>query len=467
VNEAGAARVSTGNPALDEILQGGLPRNSLNIVMGEPGTGKTALAQQLAFHNATPDRPVLFLTTLSEPLPKVLTYLQRFGFYDEEKMGSAVRYEDLGPALAEGGIDELVMRLRNAIQELGPGVIVIDSFKVLHDLEPSQLVFRTLLSDLAGLLAAYETTTLLVGEYTEQDLSQCPEFAVADGILHLMRRSSGKADHRFLQVLKLRGSGYAEGLHAFRITGDGVDVFPRLVTPPQPETYTPVLERISTGVRGLDELLNGGLWRGSTTLVAGPEGSGKTTFGIGFCLAGVEAGERALLLNFQEDPSQLGRSIGSLGVDLDDARARGLKLIYASPVELQIDSLVADMVHAIEEDGVTRVVIDAVGDLALAAGDRERFHDYLYSLIKHFAARQVSAALTLEESSTLLGQARAARARFASMTDAIIELDIIYEGDARRVLKVVKARGIQHDLNAHTMEIHEGGIRVLPDRSGG
>jgi circadian clock protein KaiC len=382
-------------------------------------------------------------------------------------VGSAIRYEDLGPALAKGGIEELVVHVRDAIREHGPAVIIVDSFKVLHDLEKSPAVVRRLLSELAGLLAAFETTTVLVGEYREEELSQCPEFAVADGIIHLMRRSSGKADHRFLQVLKLRGSGYAEGLHAFRITGDGVDVFPRLVTPPQPETYTPILERIPTGVSGLDELLNGGLWRGSTTLVAGPEGSGKTTFGIGFCLAGIDAGERALLLNFQEDPCQLGRTIGSLGVDLDDARSRGLELIYASPVELQIDSLVADVFHAIEDDGVTRIVIDAVGDLALAAGDRERFHDYLYSLIKHFAARQVSAVLTLEESSTLLAEARAARARFASMTDAIIELDIVYEGDARRTLKVVKARGIRHDLNAREMEIHEGGIRVLTDGAGG
>lgn len=466
MNESSVARVSTGNPVLDEILHGGLPKNSLNIVMGEPGTGKTALAQQLAFHNGTPDRPVLYLTTLSEPLPKVLTFLQHFTFYDADKVGSAVQYEDLGPALAKGGIGEIVARLRRAIQELGPAVIIIDSFKVLHDLEQSQLVFRRLLTDLAGLLAAYETTTVLVGEYTEQELAGRPEFAVADGIVHVMRRSSGKADHRFLQVLKLRGSGYAEGLHAFRITADGIDVFRRLVTPPQPETYTPILERISTGVSGLDALLNGGLWRGSTTLVAGPEGSGKTTFGIGFCLAGVDAGERALLLHFQEDPSQLGRAIGSLGVDLEDARAKGLNLIYASPVELQIDSLVAEVFREIEENGVTRLVIDPVGDLEMAAGDSERFHDYLYSLIKHFAARKITAILTLEESSTLFPHARAARARFGSMTDAIIELDILYEGDARRILKVLKARGIRHDLNAHELQIHQGGIRVLPETTG-
>jgi circadian clock protein KaiC len=202
------------------------------------------------------------------------------------------------------------------------------------------------------------------------------------------------------------------------------------------------------------------LWRGSTTLVTGAAGSGKTTLGIGFCIAAVEAGEQALLLNFQEDPAQLARSIRALGVDLDSARGGGLRLLYASPVELQIDSLVSSIFDALD-DGVSRVVIDAAGDLALAARSPDRFYDYVYSLIKHFAARRVTTLFTLEQTGLPDMGPRSARARFDSMTDAIIELGVQLEGGARRTLRVVKARGISHDLNAHDIEIHDHGIRVV------
>lgn len=453
-------RISTGSPGLDHILHGGLPANSLNVLMGRPGTGKTVLAEQILFANAQGDRPALYLTTLSEPLSKVLTYLQRFSFFDVDRIGSTVHYEDVGQVLAKGGIEALVEAVRTAVKEIGPALIVIDSFKVVHNLGASEGQVRLLLSELAGMLAAYDTTVILIGEYEQQDVSRLPEFAVADGVISLTLEGTGKADHRFLRVLKLRGSGYVEGQHAFTIDPDGIRPYPRLITPEVPEDYEPILERVPTGVKGLDSLLGGGLWRGSTALVTGAAGSGKTTLGIGFCMAAVEAGEQALLLNFQEDPAQLARSIRALGVDLDSARERGLRLQYASPVELEIDSLVSSIFDALD-DGVSRVVIDAAGDLALAARDPERFYDYVYSLIKHFAARRVTSLFTLEKTGALDVATPSARARFDSMTDAIIELRLELEGGARRTLRVVKARGIAHDLNAHDIEIHEQGIKVL------
>src|SRR5690606_25988614 len=136
--EHGMPRISTGSPQADRILGGGFPANSINIVMGEPGTGKTLYAQQLVFHNAGGDRPILYLTTLSEPLAKVVRYLQAFDFFDESKLGTAVIYDEVGTELAEEGVAALVAKLRERIKTLGPKLIVIDSFKALHDTTPSQ-----------------------------------------------------------------------------------------------------------------------------------------------------------------------------------------------------------------------------------------------------------------------------------------------------------------------------------------
>src|SRR5436190_6119201 len=337
-------RISTGNREADEILNGGFPKNSINLIMGLPGTGKTVFAQNLVFHNAGPDRPVLYLTTLSEPVAKVVRYLERFDFYNESKLATEVHYDDVGARLATEGIGAIVPIIEDAIRTLAPKIIVIDSFKALHDLAPSVLELRKMLFELTGTLTAYDTTVFLLGEYTNDQAQQLPEFAVADGILQFMRNPTTTRDERFLRVLKLRGSAYLEGSHAFRIVRHGLEVFPRLVTPHLPENYKIVEERISSGVPGLDALLGGGLWQGSTTLVAGPTGGGKTTIGLQFVLEGVKRGEPSLYANFQENPTQIARVLRNLGVDAAEAEKKGLlKLYYSSPVELQIDSVIVTL----------------------------------------------------------------------------------------------------------------------------
>src|SRR4051812_613729 len=356
-----AGRVSTGNREADMILGGGFLANSINVVMGEPGTGKTLFAEQLLFSNATGDRPTLYLTTLSEPLSKVVTYLQRFDFYDETKLGTEIVYDDVGTQLAKEGPEALLPRIREAIETLGPKIIVIDSFKAIHDLATSLPAMRRLVSDLAGLLSAYETTTFLVGEYRPQDIARYPEFAVADGILEFARQKRSTPDERFLRVSKLRGSGYREGLHGVHITANGLKVYPRLISPTVPKAYITKRERVPTGVPGLDPMMGGGVWRGSTTLIAGPTGSGKTTMALQFALAGVAQGESALYVNFQENPTQLARVIDGLDPDAASREARGLHLLYASSVELQIDRIMVDIFDSIRNHGVRRIVIDAVG----------------------------------------------------------------------------------------------------------
>jgi circadian clock protein KaiC len=453
-------RMSAGNAEADHILDGGFPANSINIVMGHPGSGKTIFAEQLIFHNAGEDRPILYLTTLSEPLTKVVRYLQEFRFFDETKLGTQVIYEDIGPQLAKDGAGALMPLLEDAIRTLSPKVIVIDSFKAVHDLAPSTMERRKIVYEMTALLTAFGTTAFLLGEYTEDDILLYPEFAVADGIVEMSRRRTGSRDERFFRVYKLRGSSYLEGAHAFRITSSGLDIYPRLVSPQIPEGYEPASERVSTGIHGLDEMLGGGLWRGSTTLLAGPSGAGKTTIGLQFALEGAHRGEQTLYMNFQENPTQLVRTIRALGVDLEEAQARGLDLVYASPVELQIDSIIVDMFRRIQQRGVRRLVIDAVGDLASAATDAQRLHDYLYALVQHFAVSSITSVLNFETTGNAISGDGVQNA-MSYLSDNVVLLTLDGEERTRRRLRVLKTRGSAHDPTVREVEITAAGLSVL------
>lgn len=457
-DEATFPRIQSGNPQADEILGGGFPCNSINIVMGQPGTGKTIFAEQLLFHNATNGRPLLYLTTLSEPLSKVITYVQRFDFFDADRLTGSIQYEDLGAALSEKGPMALIDWLDEAIKTRSPRIIVIDSFRAIHDLSSTGDEMRRFISHIAGVLSAYDVTAFLLGEYTPDDIRRFPEFAVADGVVELARQPLSTRDERFFRVLKLRGSAYREGQHAFRITSQGLELYPRLVAPRVPERYDALTERLSTGVPGLDQLMGGGLFAGSTTLVVGMTGAGKTTVALQFALEGVRRGERVLFINFQENPAQLRRAIGDLGADPATVQAQGLELMYASPVELQIDSIVVAIFEKIRSGSVRRLVIDAVGDLAAAASDLQRLHDYLYSLIQHFAARGIATMLTMETGEKFIGALH--EQRYSYMSDNLVYLGWSDGPIPQRTLRIVKMRGSTHEHTVWPFEIDARGLRM-------
>ena len=456
-----SARIKTGNPQADAILGGGFPPNSINILMGQPGTGKTIFAEQLLFHNASADRTALYATTLSEPLSKVLTYVQAFTFFQQDRLGAEIQYEDLGADLSQRGPDALLEWLDEAIKTRSPRIIVIDSFRALHDLGMSPDRMRRFISRLAALLSAYEVTAFLLGEYSQEDIRRYPEFAVADSIVELARQPLSTRDERYLRVLKLRGSAYREGQHAFRITRGGLELYPRLVAPRVPEDYETKAQRIPTGVPGLDQLMGGGLFAGSTTLLVGMTGAGKTTMALQFALEAIKRGEKVIYINFQENPAQLRRAIANLGTDPEAAEAKGLHLLYASPVELQIDSIVVEIFDAIKSGEVKRLVIDAVGDLAAAAADTQRLHDYLYSLIQHFAVRGVTTMLTLESGEGFTGSVTSlADQRFSYMSDNLVYLAWSADLASRRTLRIVKMRGSAHHYATREFAIGPEGARI-------
>lgn len=453
-------RLASGNPQLDLVLGGGFPRHSVNIVMGLPGSGKTILAEQVAFANGTAERPALYLTTISEPLPKVLAYLQELTFADVDRIGTDVIYDGLGEALRDGpqGLAEHVARL---IEAHRPRVVVVDSFKAIMELAAEPVVWRNTVFDLASLLAAYDVTTFWVGEYDHSMIARLPEFAVADGILELRRVQSGSRDTRFLHVVKLRGSDFRDGEHAFTISERGLQVYPRLVGPAVAPTYRPVEERLQTGIAGLDAMIESGWLRGASTLVAGPSGAGKTMLGLHFLRHGAENGEPGLLVNFQESPTQLARGMLSLGWDLEALRRPDrLDVLYNSPVELQMDTIVEELLQRVEANGVRRLVIDALGDLEKSGTDERRFSDYIYALTQEFAARKVTALLLLEAPGVLRGGHPDTGRNVSYMSDNILVLSMDLERELRRTIRILKTRGSAHDGGRHVMRIGPQGMQV-------
>lgn len=453
-------RVRTGSIQADYVLGGGFPEHSINIVMGQPGTGKTIFAEQLLFENAQGDRPSLFITTLSEPLTKAVRYVQQFAFYDERKLGTDIQYHDVGSVLIAAGPDGLMPWMTDMIKSARPKIIVIDSFRAIHDLATSAQQMRRMVSELAGLLSAYDVTTFLLGEYTSEDIQRYPEFAIGDGIVELARRPLSTRDERFFRVLKLRGSGYRQGQHAFRIGPGGLEMYPRLVSPNVPTTYEPRLERVSTGVVGLDAMVGGGLWSGSTTLIVGPTGSGKTTMALQFMLEGVRRGEPGLYVHFQENPAQLRRAIDALGMSAEQAIAGGLRLRYESPVELEIDSIIVDIFEKIRSGEIKRLAVDAIGDLAAAASDPQRLHDYLYALVQHFTVHHVTSLLTFESGSGVTSTVEHEQ-RFSYMSDNVLQLALQGTERTRRTLRVVKTRQSDHDLDVRELAMGAGGAHVV------
>lgn len=453
-------RIATGCVGLDEILNGGIPANTVSVIMGAPGTGKTILAEEIAFCNATPEKPALYLTTLSEPLEKFIFHGQNYGFFDEAKVGLAVIYEDLGCMVRNAGIEKLPEIVSELIIKYKPALIFIDSFKSLNELLQSTSDRRTVIYDLATVLTAYRCTSFLIGEYSESMTTDLPEFAIADVVLKLTKYSTNTREQRFLGVEKLRGSGSVSGLHAFSITSNGIEIFPRLLSPRVAPTYEPKVERVNTGIVGLDDMIENGFWRGSTTLLVGPSGSGKTILALHFIREGARSGDRCLYVGFQENPAQMARVMLNLGWNVNELLENGnFELMYRSPVEMQLDSVAAEIFERVREGKVQRIVIDALGDLERCSVDTQRFADFIYALTQWFAVENVTCIMT-SELSDLFEVSKITDEQVSNMSDNLVLLGFTRGPQMQRTIRIIKTRGSNHDNRQHFLEISNKGARV-------
>lgn len=450
-------RLVSGHEPLDSVLGGGLPANAITLIMGRPGSGKTILAQQYVFRNATPERPAIYFATVSEPLEKIVRFGQSLDFFDPTAIGRSVFYEDLGKQVSQHGLTGVTDQITTAIKERRPGLIVIDSFKALHAFADDHAEFRRFLHELSGRLGAFPAASLWVGEYEDSEIGSVPEFAVADAIIDLTTARSGQRDIRFLEVRKLRGSGFQAGLHAYRLMAGGMHLFPRLADAPIDQEYPQSSVRASSGVPALDEMLEDGYWPGASTLIAGPAGSGKTLLGLHFIFNGARQGEPGVIATLQENETQLERVAGGFGWSVNEPN---VEVMYRSPVDIHIDEWAYELLQAVKRTRARRVLIDSVSDLRAGAPDAIRFREFSYSLVQRFARQGVSILMTFEIAE-LFRTERLSDDAVSPISDNVVLLSYLRDEDLiKRTISVIKTRASQHDPAIRGFLIGRDGIAL-------
>jgi circadian clock protein KaiC len=460
-------RMPTGVPGLDEIFGGGLPEYSFNIVAGAPGCGKTTLVHQFVFANASPERPALYFTILGEPAVKMLRYQQQFSFFDQSKLDGAVRFLNLSQFVLEQDLNAVLEEIIKQVEAYNARIVVVDSFRtILRKAEPgaTEMELQGFVQRLALHLTSWQVTSFLVGEYVEAELRDNPVFTVADGLLWLFQSIERNSIVRKMQVMKLRGQDSVPGLHTFRITQDGLQTFPRTFGLAQESGHTKGTRRFSIGIPKLDALMGGGIPDGSSLLVAGPSGSGKSVMASQFIAEGLIQGESGVVAIFEELPAEFSRRAAQFGIDFDTPQKDGtLKVIYIRPLDLSVDETVHAIVGAVKEINAKRVVIDSmVGfEMALAPDFRHEFRESLYRMIGALTRLGVTVLSTVEveENFTSMGLSNFA---ISFLSDDILRLRYVsINGQLRKMLMVVKMRGSAHSIDMWEYKITETGIVLV------
>ncbi len=471
-NVQGKGRVSirqlrTGVAGLDEILGGGLPEYSFNIIAGAPGCGKTTLAHQIMFANATPQTPALYFTVLGEPAIKMLRYQQQFTFFDDAQLDGAIRFVNLSQIVLDHDLSAVLDAIVKEVESSNARIVVVDSFRTVVRKAltgASEMELQGFVQRLALHLTSLQATTFLIGEYVEGELRDNPVFTVSDGLFWLYQSVERNSIVRKMQVMKLRGQASVPGLHTFRITEAGLQTFPRTFgLTDNKSDHIKGRRRLSTGVRELDTLMGGGIPEGDSLLVAGPSGAGKTVLGIQFIAEGLRRGEPAIVAMFEELPNEFMQRSASFGFNLDKHLKDGsLKLIYLRPLDLSVDETVHEIVSAVKEIGCKRLVIDSlVGfEMALAPDFRTDFRESLYRMIGALTRLGVTIMSTVEveENFTSMG--------LSNFTISFLADDIVrfryasINGQLRKLMMVVKMRRSKHSIDMCAYEVTSKGLQI-------
>jgi circadian clock protein KaiC len=457
----------TGVRGLDEIMGGGLPEFSFNIIAGGPGCGKTTLAHQIIFANATPQKPALYFTVPGEPALKMLRYQQQYSFFDPARLGKSIRFVNLSHVALEKDFSRVLDQITREVEVSKPSLVVVDSFRmILRNVlgDATEVEWQSFVQRLALQLTAWQATTILIGEYLKSEISDDPVFAVADGVFWLTQNVDGNSVIRKLQIIKLRGQESVPGLHTIRISCDGLQAFSRTLGLNGKMVKSSRRRRLSTGIPELDKMMGGGIREGDSVLVSGPSGTGKSALATQFLAEGLRQGESGIAAIFEERPESYALRAKAFGLDWDVPLKSGkLEILYLRPLDLSVDEAMQEILDAVKRVGAKRLVIDSLGgfEMALALHFRQDFRESLYRMIAALTGAGVTIFTTVEVEHSF-DTMEFSRYAISFLTDDILRLHYVeIDQQLRKVLVVVKMRGGNHSKDIREYVITDRGLVLI------
>ena len=488
-NDVAEPRDATGVPHLDEVLGGGLPRGSLVLVMGLPGSGKTTLASQVAFTAAKAGKTALILTALSESTTKLISHLSAFTFFDPELIGGPVQFLSLQGTLSRG-LEATGSAIIEAARRIKADLVMLDGFRGMRSVDSDPQAAREFLYTMGTTLSTLGTTTIITSETDPRDPTFFPETTTADIIIGLHYQLLGVRQYRGIEVIKVRTAAPLPGQHALTLGVGGASVYPQLeervaldlfgadaqaqgaaqASGQRVVSTWPTRERVGFGLPKLDAMLAGGIPRSTCTLLAGSLGTGKTLLSIYYTIAGVRAGERVVFLGFRESREQLIQAAEAFEIGPELARAMepegGLIFLEVPPIKVNADILADRLLTEIDQTGAQRVVIDSIAELEraiLRSADPQRLEDYLAALLRALRLRQVTALMLKESDKALAVMLDFSADALSVLAENVLLLQQMpFHGQLHRILSVLKLRFSDHDASLREFRITApAGLEVL------
>jgi circadian clock protein KaiC len=466
-NTQSNAFISSGIAGLDVILGGGLTRERLYLLEGEPGTGKTTMALQFLIEGARRGEPVLYIT-LAENEVELRAVAQSHGFSlegitvheiipAESVLDPGEQYTVFHPSEVElGETNELIL---SKIEQLNPTRVVLDSLSELQLLAANALRYRRHVLALKQYFARRACTTLFLDDKTALGGDQQVR-SIAHGVVSLEQQESGYgADRRVLRVLKYRGIDFRRGPHDYVIVSGGVIAYPRIVA--ADSRGLAVRRQVSSGLPELDTLLGGGIEQGSSTLISGPPGTGKSSLAAQFVAAATGRGDKAAMFVFEESLNTMLNRADGLGMDLRTPLASGLlSLEQIDPAELSPGQFAHKVCRA-ADDGAAIVVIDSLNGYLNAMPEARFLTIHLREVLTYLGQRGVAAFL-IGVQHGLLG-AMGNPADVSYLADNVLLLRYFEAGGAmHKALSVFKKRGSKHETTLRAFDLTAQGVMVGP-----
>jgi circadian clock protein KaiC len=456
-------RVPSGIKGFDRVLRGGFIKGGLYIIEGAPGTGKTIFGNQLSFNGAHTGEQVLYITLIAETVGRMLLNIRNMSFFDDTAVGLGVVYLSGFSALKNGGLNGLLHLLRREVASHRASILVIDGFAAAADSAHSREELKIFVQQLQTQADAVDCTVFLLTNPSEQAPSS--EETMVDGIVNLVSSLYDWRPSRELYVRKFRGTSYLQGVHSFQIADDGMTVYPRVETLFNASPGdNGELQRIPTGIARLDQMLGGGIPARSITMLIGPSGTGKTTFGMQF-LAQSTAQEPGLLLGFYETPSRIRTKANAISPALSRALDWGdVEILWLPAGDYLIDGLADRLLEAIQRRQVRRLLIDGLGGFKKAVHSRP-IEPFFSALTHHLREHKVTTFCTAEVPEIIGPTVTTPLRGLSDVTDNHILLRFVEVGASLyRVISILKVRESNFDSALRQFSITASGIEIAEDQ---